>query len=72
MYFNELSLLSLNEIYNMNNSQMKSFELIKRLLADEIKRLEIKNDTENIEFVKETMRNLILFQDTRGSGHNLD
>lgn len=71
MYFNELSLLSLEEIYKMSDCELKSFELVKRLLVDELKRLE-EAKSDDAKFVKKAIKDLVLLHDSSGTGHNLD
>lgn len=72
MFLNELSLLTRDEIYNMKDSELKSFEFIKLLITEELKRLEKEGDEANVKFLKKTLKNLIILQDTQGTGHNLD
>ena len=69
MFVKEIPLMTKDQIYNMPDGDLKSFELIKRLLADE---LDNQKGTEKETFVKKTMEKLVLLQDMRGIGHNLD
>lgn len=69
MFVKEIPLMTKDEIYNMPDGDLKSFELIKKLLSDELDSLK---GTEKEDFVKKTIEKLVLLHDMKGTGHNLD
>ncbi|MCJ8342937.1 MAG: hypothetical protein MJH09_08850 [Cetobacterium sp.] len=68
MYFRELELLNLEDIYAMEDGEYKKDLLIKRLLTDEMEKI-AKNDKKNKEFIEKVLNNLIT-ESTNITGNN--
>ncbi|MGX6591351.1 hypothetical protein [Cetobacterium ceti] len=68
MYFRELELLNLEDIYAMEDGEYKKDLLIKRLLTNEMEKI-AKNDKKNKEFIEKVLNNLIT-ESTNITGNN--
>lgn len=68
VYFRELELLNLEDIYAMEDGEYKKDLLIKRLLTDEMEKI-AKNDKKNKEFIEKVLNNLIT-ESTNITGNN--
>lgn len=68
MYFRELELLNLEDIYAMEDGEYKKDLLIKRLLTDEMEKI-AKSDKKNKEFIEKILNNLIT-ESTNITGNN--
>lgn len=68
MYFRELELLDLEDIYTMIPGEYKKDLLIKRLLVDEMERIK-DSDPVNSRFIQKVLDNLIT-ESTSVTGNN--